>query len=128
MRLSARADTHTNLIMLFGGILAVLICVIWYAKNIYPSHVAIDYIDSDLSNIQGYVNTACQSIEYYHLYNPRTEEGTLTTNGSLICIQTTYLSRCRQSFCSLNENKTLDLKNLTDILITRNETHATGIY
>jgi hypothetical protein len=118
---SVKGDSTVNVIMWIGGILAVLICVTWYMQKVYPIHISVERADQDLTSIQGKINSACNSFGYESRYNPVTEKGVLTINGSVICINATGSSSCREALCSINDFFTADLENITDIRFIKNE-------
>jgi len=121
-RWTAKADSSTNIIMWVGGIIAVLIMVIWYAKNLYPTHTAVDIIESDLLNIQQSVNQACMSVSYKHEYNPITETGVFAADHSRICINTTMVAACREVFCNVSGPVNISLDEISTFLIEKNDT------
>jgi len=119
---NAKAESFANIIMWIGSTLAVLIAVLWYADNLRPTTVAVDYLESDLQNLQSVVNDACMSVAYSYKFNPRTEIGTLVVNVTKICINTDVLSGCREVFCNMSPVSTFDLANITNINIEKNDT------
>ena len=118
-RWNAKGDTATTVIMWMGSLLAALIAVIWIGKNLYPTHIEADLLNEDLERLQFDMSDACNSYEMDRMFNPRTEEGTMTFNRSKVCISTKYNSLCKDLICDPGVERVFDLHNLTYIIITR---------
>jgi hypothetical protein len=116
-----RAETQTNIIMWLGVIITIFISIFWLMKNIQPKHLDLETISGDLSDIQGHINSACNSDYYLIKYNPRTIKGNLMINNSNICINNT-ITKCRISLCSIEDNISILLDNITYVIIEKNKT------
>jgi hypothetical protein len=131
--LNARGRTATNVIMWFAGIIAVLIIGVWFMQNNpYGYLVTIDRLDEDILQLSQRINGACNAFEYYAEYNPLSEKGYVDFTGQELCIRTSEeianpqksdvrVRRCVSIPCSVNSTTTLDLSDLTYIVIEKNE-------
>jgi hypothetical protein len=135
LRWTARGSTAVNVITWITNIAAILIAVIWFAKNNpFPYLAAADSLDEDLWQLSQRVNSACTTARYYSEYNPISEKGLAEFSPGEVCLhrdlvgsfatRSRQISRCSQTACYLNASRTLNLATLTYIVI---DTSADGI-
>ena len=120
--MNKKGNTQDNVIMWLGVLTAVIISVTWAIPKIQPYHYELEKINSDIEAIQSRINAACSSIYYRAKYNPYQEEGNLIINNTQVCINNS-VSLCRVSLCDTESSLNLDLKNMTYIVIEKNETY-----
>lgn len=117
-----KGETQTNVIMWLGVIMAVSIVVLWSIKNLSPRHLDLETVNSDLEGVQHHINAACSSSYYKAKFNPITINGKLFINNSQICIENSF-NKCRMTLCSVEDNFTIELYNVTYIIIEKNESY-----
>ncbi|MBW2973650.1 hypothetical protein KY346_04610 [Candidatus Woesearchaeota archaeon] len=116
-----KGDSASNIIAWVGLLVAVLICVTFVAGQVKPGQLIVEVIHQDLTKVQTNINNACNSYYYKTKFNPMIEEGILTIKDGEACINSTY-HECREFFCEEDFNITLDLSNITYLVIEKNET------
>lgn len=116
-----KADSASNIISWIGLLLAVLICVSFVGARLKPGQLIVEVIHQDLTKVQTNINNACNSYYYKAKFNPMIEDGTLTVSGNQVCINSTYYE-CKEFICDKEFNITLDLSNITYLVIEKNET------
>lgn len=116
-----KADSASNIIAWIGLLLAVLICVSFVAAQVKPGQLIVEVIHQDLTKVQSNINNACNSYYYRAKFNPMIEEGTLTVIDNQVCINSTYFE-CKEFICDKDFNVSLDLSNITYLVIEKNET------
>jgi len=116
-----KGDSASNIIAWVGLLIAVLICVSFVAAQVKPGQLIVEVIHQDLAKVQSNINNACNSYYYRAKFNPMIEDGTLTVQGDQVCINSTYYE-CKQFLCENDFNITLDLSNITYLVIEKNET------
>jgi len=119
LRLTARAEIPTGIIMWFGGITAVLIAVFWLMTTVYPIQSESRKAGSDLDQIQNSVNEACNSDYYAHLVNPSTEKGYLVIKNTSVCLNTSNVEICRSFMCKTDSFEEIALANITNVRIQK---------
>ena len=116
-----KGDSASNVIAWVGLLIAVLICVTFVAGHVKPGQLIVEVIHQDLAKIQANINNACNSYYYRVKFNPVMEEGILTVQNNEVCINSTYYE-CKQFLCDKDFNVTLDLSNITYLVIEKDET------
>jgi hypothetical protein len=116
-----KGDSASNIISWIGLLVAVLICVTFVAGHVKPGQLIVEVIHQDLTKVQTNINNACNSYYYKAKFNPLMEEGVLTVQNNEVCINSTYYE-CKQFLCDKDFNVTLDLSNITYLLIEKDET------
>jgi hypothetical protein len=83
-----KSQSGANLIIWIGVLISVLLGVVWFIQNLTPLGADTDTITTDILEIRKTLLTANQSLIYIRNYNPVTEYGSLTINGTTqeICI------------------------------------------
>jgi hypothetical protein len=83
-----KSQSGANLIIWIGVLISVLLGVVWFIQNLTPLGADTDTITTDILEIRRTLLTANQSLIYIRNYNPVTEYGSLTINGTTqeICI------------------------------------------
>lgn len=120
-----KAETASTLIMWFGGLIAILIAVLWFTRHMYPYHEELDRINNDLKALQHEFNQGCNSLYYESRYNPFTEQGFFSINNTEICINGTTLHVCKPLICPTNHTTSYNLESLSFIHLVKNETFNT---
>ena len=116
-----KGDSASNIIAWIGLLISILICVSFVAAQVKPGQLIVEVIHQDLTKVQSNINNACNSYYYRAKFNPMIEDGTLTVQGDQVCINSTYYE-CKQFLCETDFNITLDLSNITYLVIEKNET------
>jgi len=116
-----KGDSASNIIAWIGLLIAILICVTFVGARLKPGQVIVEVIHQDLTKVQTNINNACNSYYYKAKFNPMMEEGTLTVADNQVCINSTYYE-CKEFICDNDFNITLDLSNITYLVIEKNET------
>jgi hypothetical protein len=116
-----KGSAQNGVIMWTGLIIAALITVNWTVSHIKPHHIGMEKINADVEAVQGKINAACNSMLYRTRYNPVIEEGQLIISNNTTCINST-VSLCRLSLCSTGIDATIDLRDITYVVIEKNET------
>jgi len=111
-RWNAKGDTVSTIVLWFGSILAVVICVLWLTKTLASDHITVQQIDNELTSLRSELNKACRMYDYWKEYNPKMNEGNLFLNNMQICIDS---SPCKVVFFSA-ENFTVEYMD-TNIII-----------
>ncbi|MBD3304345.1 hypothetical protein GF343_04310 [Candidatus Woesearchaeota archaeon] len=116
-----KGDSASNIIAWIGLLIAVLICVSFVAAQVKPGQLIVEVIHQDLTKVQTNINNACNSYYYRAKFNPMIEEGTLAVVDNQVCINSTYFE-CKKFICEDDFNISLDLSNITYLVIEKNET------
>jgi hypothetical protein len=116
-----KGDSASNIIAWIGLLLAVLICVSFVAAQVKPGQLIVEVIHQDLTKVQTNINNACNSYYYRVKFNPMIEQGILTVMDNQVCINSTYFE-CKEFICEDDFNISLDLSNITYLVIEKNET------
>ncbi|MBW3002426.1 hypothetical protein KY338_04690 [Candidatus Woesearchaeota archaeon] len=116
-----KGDSASNIIAWIGLLLAVLICVSFVAAQVKPGQLIVEVIHQDLTKVQTNINNACNSYYYRAKFNPMIEQGILTVMDNQVCINSTYFE-CKEFICEDDFNISLDLSNITYLVIEKNET------
>jgi hypothetical protein len=118
---TAKANSGAYMIMWFGSLVAILICVAYYAKNIYPYNLESSLLDQDLEKLSSRLNEACTSMSFRERYNPRTEDGQLNITGSMLRMSTKRVGNTRVLVCdNPGLNVHLNLSQATFVVIAKN--------
>lgn len=120
--MNKKAESSSVIILWMGIILAVLIVVFWTTGKINPHHYFFQKSASDLDALQGRIDQSCISHYYKAKYNPHTEDGFIIFNDNSMCINSSEYEVCRNLLCKTGLNITIDLENITEIIIIKNET------
>ena len=99
LRWNARADAAASIVLWLGTLIAALICIVWFVKNLSPDHINLQQIDNELTQLQRDLNTACRMHTYQRNYYPKVNSGSLILNGIQVCIDS---SPCRVVFYRSN--------------------------
>ena len=116
-----KGDSASNIIAWIGLLIAILICVTFVGARLKPGQLVVEVIHQDLTKVQTNINNACNSYYYRAKFNPMMEEGILTVADNHVCINSTYYE-CKEFICDKDFNITLDLSNITYLVIEKNET------
>jgi hypothetical protein len=123
---TAKANTAAYVIMWFGSLLAILICVVFFIRNIYPYNREMGVLDNDLERISTRLNEACISSVYRDKINPYTEEGQLNITGSLITMASKHVGSKRVLVCNNpGLDVRIDLSSITNVVIAKNASDTT---
>ncbi|RME52910.1 hypothetical protein D6783_03420 [Candidatus Woesearchaeota archaeon] len=114
---TAKGDTPTTIIMWLGGILAIVILALWFARTIYPTTKEIDILDNNLKVFKRAIGDACTSEYYRYEFNPSTiTSGYLNLTNQTVCI-TIRQTLCTQLLCNTNKTASWNLENLITLVI-----------
>ena len=116
--LNARGDVFP-LISWLGLVLVALIIGYWFFSNFFVGKNVLERVENDLKNIRKMVDDACDAYYYNAEYNPFTEEGSLDSNSSHICIRTPDLNKCRPVLCDNLAEGTLPLSEIGDLNVLK---------
>jgi hypothetical protein len=91
-----KTQSGANLIIWIGVLASVLLGVVWFIRSLTPMNADVDTITTDVLEIRKTLLIANQSLIYSRNYNPITEYGSLTINGTSqeICINASIVM-CR---------------------------------
>ena len=114
--------TESSIVMWFGVITVVIISTIWMMQNVAPRQLDLETVDGDLEEVQKHFNAACISSYYKAKFNPETIHGVLYINESQVCIHNSW-NKCRVLLCNSELNRTIQLENITYVVIEKNGTY-----
>jgi hypothetical protein len=117
MSFSKKGDMVTPVIMWLSVLLALGIIVVWFMGHLKPVQTAQETMRFDLLEIKKAVERGCSSIYFTKEYNPRTEEGFLAVNQSLLCINASSFFDCVSLPCNVSNYIKIDLANLTFVKV-----------